>query len=358
MRDGAADDFLAYAAKAGRLTLAQTPDEARAALLADWHTTHQHEPDSLMIAYRRIDVETLNHAARTLLRQEIDSMPDRHTTPEGRGFAIGDQVICLHNAPTLGVANGTRGHLIDVREDGLTLRTAAGDRRLPARYADEGNLAHGYAITGHKSQGQTVARAFVLAPDRGDLKEWAYVATSRARDETRIYLAEASLDYEHEPPAAPAPGGDALERFATAAARPANERLATDPPREPVAHLVERRDALQRDLARAQRTERDTERVLGKLGPIRRHTRGPRLTFALEDARHHVVSLGTEIATLERAISARQIEITERVRARGLEARTLPRTARPQRRRRSQYRSLRLYLEPAAHRDLELLQLA
>jgi ATP-dependent exoDNAse (exonuclease V) alpha subunit len=93
LRDGAADDFLAYAAKAGRLTLTDTPDEARAALLADWHSAHQQEPDSLMIAYRRIDVETLNHAARTLLHQDDRLGPDRHTTPEGRGFATGDQVI-------------------------------------------------------------------------------------------------------------------------------------------------------------------------------------------------------------------------------------------------------------------------
>ena len=84
----------------------------------------------------------------------------------------------------------------------------------------------------------------MLAPDRGDLKEWAYVAASRARNETRIYLAESSLDHEHEPPAAPAPHGDALERLAAAAARPANERLATDPPRETLAKLLERRDAL------------------------------------------------------------------------------------------------------------------
>ncbi len=262
LRDGAADDFLAYAAKAGRLTLAGTPDEARAALLADWHTAHQHEADSLMIAYRRIDVETLNHAARTLLRRDDQLGPDRHTTPEGRGFAIGDQVICLHNAPTLGVANGTRGELVAISRDGLTLRTPIGERQIPSRYADAGQLAHGYAITGHKSQGQTVSRAFVLAPDRGDLKEWAYVAASRARDETRIYLAQSTLDHEHEPPAVPVPDDDALERLAAAATRPANERLATDPPRERVARLVERRDALQRDLARAQRAERDAERAV------------------------------------------------------------------------------------------------
>ena len=162
----------------------------------------------------------------------------------------------------------------------------------------------------------------MLAPDRGDLKEWAYVAASRARDETRIYLAQTSLDHEHEPPAAPVPDGDALERLTAAAARPANERLATDSPREPVARLVERREALQRDLARAQRAERDAARALDTLGPIRRHTRGPRLSLALEDAQRRTASLSTEIARLERLIGTRQVEIAERVRARRLETPT------------------------------------
>jgi conjugative relaxase-like TrwC/TraI family protein len=322
LRDGAADDFLAYAAKAGRLTLTDTLDEARAALLADWHTARQGELDSLMIAYRRVDVETLNYAARSLLRRDDQLGADRHTTPEGRSFAIGDQVICLHNAPTLGVANGTRGELIDISRDGLTLRTPTGDRQLPTRYADDNHLAHGYAITGHKSQGQTVSCAFVLAPGRGDLKEWAYVVASRARDETRIYLAQSSLDDEHEAPAAPVPDGDALDRLATAARRPANEPLATSRVREPVAPLIERHETLKGDLARAQRAERNAERALDMLGPIRRHTRGPRLSLVLEDAQRRTTTLTTELAQLERSISTRQAEIAERVRDRRLETPT------------------------------------
>ncbi|MGZ3478596.1 MAG: hypothetical protein ACXVCJ_29110, partial [Polyangiales bacterium] len=113
---------------------------------------------------------------------------------------------------------------------------------------------------------------------------------------------------------------------ATAAARPANERLATDPPRKPLVRLVERRDPLQRDLARAQRAERDAARAFERLGPIRRHTRGPRLSLALEDALRRTTTLATEIDELERSIGARQVEIAERVRARRLEAPSSPRS--------------------------------
>ena len=319
LREGSADDYLAYAAKSGRLTLAGTPEEARSLLLVDWHTAQQQAPDAVMIAYRRIDVETLNHAARTLRRRDGRLDADRHTTPDGRGFAIGDQVICLHNAPAIGIVNGTRGELVRVDQGQLTIRTPAGDRQLPQRYADDGYLAHGYAITGHKSQGQTVSKAFVLAPDRGELKEWAYVAASRARDETHIYLAEATLDPEHATPAFAAPREEVLELLAAAARRPANERLATDTPRETLPQLVERRDRLRGDANRTLRLAQDAERDLDRLGPIRRRTRGPQLLLTIDESRTNLAAMGVEIDRLDAAIQTRQLEIAERVRARRLE---------------------------------------
>jgi len=319
LRDGGADDYLAYAARRGRLTLTDTPDEARAALLADWHAAHAAEPDALMIADRRIDVEALNHAARALLRRDARLGGDRHTTPDGRGFAIGDRVICLQNAPALDVVNGTRGELVDIRQEGITLRTPNGERHLPQSYADEGYLTHGFALTGHKSQGQTVERAFVLAPDRGDLKEWAYVAASRARQETRIYLAATSLDPEQHTSVAPAAQADAVGRLAAAATRPANERLATDTPARTYPQLVEHREATQRALDQAQRDARTAEQAVKSAGPIRRRTRGPKLAHIADEAQTRVASLREEVARLDAAIGARRREIAERQRARRLE---------------------------------------
>jgi ATP-dependent exoDNAse (exonuclease V) alpha subunit len=52
------------------------------------------------------------------------------------------------------------------------------------------DLDHAYALTGHAAQGATVERAFVLLPDAGALREWGYVACSRARADTHVYLCE------------------------------------------------------------------------------------------------------------------------------------------------------------------------
>jgi len=113
-----------------------------------------------------------------------------------------------------------------------------------------------------------------------------------------------------------------ISRITAAAARPANERLATDPTHRSLAQLVESRDARHRDLARWQRAERDATRAFDGLGPIRRHTRGPRLALALEDAQRCTGALNAEITRLDRAIRTRQLEIAERVRARRLETPT------------------------------------
>ena len=121
--------------------------------------------------------------------------------------------------------NGTRGTVIDIDElnRSVAIQTDRGDtRRLPARYLDDGHLQLGYAITGHSSQSLTVERAFVLGPEHGEQREWGYVALSRARRATRIYITEAALEIEEHAPNHDRPDGvNRLTRaLATSSARP------------------------------------------------------------------------------------------------------------------------------------------
>lgn len=51
-----------------------------------------------------------------------------------------------------------------------------------------------------RCQGATVERAFVLLPDQGALRERGYVACSRARTETHVYLAELDAIERETPP--------------------------------------------------------------------------------------------------------------------------------------------------------------
>ena len=57
-------------------------------------------------------------------------------------------------------------------------------------------LAHGYATTVHRSQGATTGRAHVYEDGGG--RELAYVAMSRAKEHTHVYVAADDLDVARE----------------------------------------------------------------------------------------------------------------------------------------------------------------
>jgi hypothetical protein len=97
---------------------------------------------------------------------------------------------------------------------------------LTRRYLEAGNVRHGYALTGHSGQGITVERAFVLGKGEARLQEWGYVALSRAREATRLYITGTPQEREsqfHE-----LDDRDPVARMAQALEESAIERLAVD----------------------------------------------------------------------------------------------------------------------------------
>ncbi len=227
LREGDPEAYLAHAARHGRLHVDRDPTDAKQRLLEGWWQVAQHDlAGSVMLAYRRSDVRELNEAARVLLTRAgclgADAME-----MGGREFRVGDRVLCRRNDRGLRVRNGTRGTIVDLNTSALTLRTDAGSlRSLPVRYAAE-QLDHAYALTGHAAQGATVERAFVLLPDHGALREWGYVACTRARGETHVYLAEPDVIERETPLRDPHPTAPP-ERAARALERSSTEPLALD----------------------------------------------------------------------------------------------------------------------------------
>ena len=230
LRAGRSRDYLAHAAEQGRLTVAANRTEAKAHLIADWWQAACTDlPGSAMIAYRRADVAELNAVARTLLDREGRLGRDRLQLDNGTELAAGDRVLCTRNDRRLAVANGSRGTVHTVDRDRNAIVVELDDSRrvtLPARYLEAGHVSLAYALTGHKTQGLTLERAFVLADDQRALKEWGYVALTRSRHETRLYTIATDLQPD-APPQRPEPA-DPLDRLADALTRPAAETLALD----------------------------------------------------------------------------------------------------------------------------------
>jgi conjugative relaxase-like TrwC/TraI family protein len=276
LRAGDPEPYLAHAARRGRLQLADDPTTAKQRLLEDWWQVAQHDLDgTVILAYRRADVRDLNDAARTLMLLAGRLGPDALELDE-REFRVGDRVLCRRNNVRLGVRNGTRGTIVDLDHTALTLRSDSGSlRSLPLDYAAE-QLDYAYALTGHAAQGATVERAFVLVPDHGALREWGYVACTRARAETRLYLAELAIEPEthvHNPgrPSPPERAAGALSR--SSAEPPAVEQIAA-PPDATARLLARQREQLDRQRAQAKQRLAAAERQLENLGWRARGRRG------------------------------------------------------------------------------------
>jgi conjugative relaxase-like TrwC/TraI family protein len=316
LRAGDPEPYLAHVASRGRLQLADDSATAKQRLLEDWWHAAQHELRStVMLAYRRNDVRDLNEAARTLLIRGGRLGPEALELGD-REFRVGDRVLFRHNDPRLGVRNGTRATVVDLDDRVVTVHTDKGATRLvPLAYAN--HLEHGYALTGHAAQGATLERAFVLLHDRGTLQEWGYVACSRARTETRLYLAE-KTEREHDTHTRQPDKLDASARTARALARSSAEPLAlAQAADESSARLLaQRQSQLERQRTRAQQRLAQARQRLERLGwRARRH----RAELQLEIARSQsVLRLADEKLnelrsqpqrTLERPASSRGHEL-------------------------------------------------
>jgi conjugative relaxase-like TrwC/TraI family protein len=229
VRAGVGRDYLAYAEKLERLVVSESPVTTRAHLLADWWEHARDDlPGNVMLALRRRDVTDLNQLARSLM--EIDGRlgKERLTIP-GREFAVGDRVVCLRNSDLLGVKNGTTGTVerIVLDQRALVVATDRGPTvELSRRYLETDNVRHAYALTGHAAQGLTVERAFVLGAGDARLQEWGYVALSRARAQTRLYVT--GNPRERDSHFHDLDDRDPLTRFGRALEESAVESLAVD----------------------------------------------------------------------------------------------------------------------------------
>jgi len=293
MREGDPEPYLARAARRGRLHVDDDPISAKERLLADWWREARRSPTrNVMLAYRCGDVDELNQAAHALMLRNR-RLGDEAVTLGEREFRIGEQVLCRRNDGRQGLRNGMRGTIVDLGERGFVVRDRAGVKRHVAfAYAGE-HLDYGYALTGHAAQGVTVDRAFVLFPDRGALKEWGYVACSRARLQTRLYLADRDL-LERETPLREPEVAGSPERAARALQRSSAEPLALDQRRP-------RNDTILNFYAQQQeKLERHRERTGNELAAAQRERR--RLRWWNRDRREALeAEIGDHQKMLDRA---------------------------------------------------------
>jgi hypothetical protein len=185
--------------QAGRLHVADTRDAARAELLKQYSADRAADPacGQLVLAYRNDDVARLNTGIRDqrLAAGELSG----HVTVAGADYAAGDRLVYLKNdhqgrevtnlgrakGQTTGVKNGTLATLERVKPDRFVACLDDG-RRVAFDPGQYDRIAHGYAVTIHKSQGATVDRTYVLADPLMN-RNASYVALTRHLEGVQVY---------------------------------------------------------------------------------------------------------------------------------------------------------------------------
>jgi hypothetical protein len=178
VRQGEVDQAIDLYRAHERVVAAESKQELALALLKDWWQAYreaERDParDVVVLAARRDEVDRLNTYCQQVLAHHGRLSAERLRV-EDREVAIGDRVVCGHNAlDRLGIANGSRGLVtaLDPRARTLTLRLDGRDGRevtLPRWYLDGRTSAErnrrvdlAYATTGHRAQGLTKWRALV-----------------------------------------------------------------------------------------------------------------------------------------------------------------------------------------------------
>jgi hypothetical protein len=184
--------------QAGRLHWSENAKAARAALAARFLEDRRADPErsQLIVAFRNEDVRKLNEAVREGRRAAGELGPG--TTLGRSDYAPGDRLVFLRNdnqgrevvnvepkAAGLGIKNGTLGTVEAAAPERFVVRLDDGRRVSfdPRRYEA---VAHGYAVTIHKSQGATVDRVYALASPSQN-RQATYVALTRHREDVHLY---------------------------------------------------------------------------------------------------------------------------------------------------------------------------
>ena len=221
----------------GRLKLISGQEDACAELISAWAADKTALHDKAIIAGTRAEVADLNRMARARLietglidaAREIEiEIVHRDETTDIKRFAPGDRIVFTMNDRPLGVANGMTGTVAEIDKNRvggplMTIELDAPNERGQARVHVPASFARfdlGYALTTHRSQGRTLASAHALVNPAMADREWTYVAASRSRFATTLYVNTALLglvdpESHREQDARPKPREAAIDALAS-----------------------------------------------------------------------------------------------------------------------------------------------
>lgn len=202
----------------GHVQWSASRGSARARIVKDYAAdvaAGRNTKDMIVMAHRRDDVHALNNSIRDELKSQgklgeettitvkqtvKDALGNEVTTERQLALAAGDRLVALRNDKSADLKNGQFGTVVKVNGHLVTVDVDNGDKKPIRQTIDTekyNHIAHGYAATIHKEQGDTRDKAFVLGSDTMD-SHLTYVSMTRHREDVRLYANRAEFETDED----------------------------------------------------------------------------------------------------------------------------------------------------------------
>ncbi len=203
IRNGEPGPALAEYKSHDRLHIHDTRAEAAAAIVENWDQARKSLADGQAVMITDAsnkERDQINAMAQERRAREGELGAHRANLPgKPYGLAAGDEIIFTAQYRIPGakrVENGITGTIIDTNrdEDKVTVKTKEREpRNVEIDTREFSDLSLAYAVHVHKGQGITTQTCGILIGGWQTDKEHAYVALSRAREQTQLYVTREDL---------------------------------------------------------------------------------------------------------------------------------------------------------------------
>jgi ATP-dependent exoDNAse (exonuclease V) alpha subunit len=205
VREGSAARALAAYQAHERLHLTDTRQQAAERMLADWDRQRLGTAEGrtvMLTDASNHELDQINRRAQQY-RDQAGELGARRAKLPDRPYdlAAGDHVIFtkpLYRPGQQRIENGTLATIQDVHDkQNVTIKThGPKQRELPLDTSQFADLRLAYAQHVYKAQGLTTDRALTMLGGWQTDRERAYVALTRAREQTHIYAAREDLGHQ------------------------------------------------------------------------------------------------------------------------------------------------------------------
>ncbi len=199
LRSGDVSLAIDWMAANGRIATGPDRPDTISAMVTAWSADVDAGHDTMMLAWRRANVDALNKAGREVWSDRGRLSGSEIEAPGGRCYRQGDRIVTLAPGAHGQIVTSERGTITSVNIADGSMRARMDDGRLQhfaVEHTGKDRMNHGYAITVHRSQGSTVDTAHRLEDGGG--RELAYVSMSRARERSTVWVIADDVDQATE----------------------------------------------------------------------------------------------------------------------------------------------------------------